>query len=140
MNHLSERLTLAYNRAIGQTATTSHPERQMMKPIGALLSLVVCLAGCGGPGSSPQADAQHWAAKVHPGMSAREARDVLADNDFKPWSVGRVIYGYRDEVASTNYSDGVALSVYLDDANRVAYAETYASPSSPYPMVWPTYP
>lgn len=111
-----------------------------MRRVIVLLFLVAGLAGCGGPGAGPQTDAQRWAGKLHPGMTAEQARDFLAHNDFQPWSAGRVIYGYRDKVASTNYSDGVALSVYLDDANRVAYAEAYASPSSPYPMLWPTYP
>jgi hypothetical protein len=107
---------------------------------GIILSLVGLAAGCGGPGINPQADAQHWADQIHTGISAQEARQVMADNDFQPWSAGRIIYGYRDKVASTHYSDGVALSVYLDDVGHVAYAEAYASPSSPYPMVWPTYP
>lgn len=111
-----------------------------MKHIGILLLLGGSLVGCGGPGLGPQPDAQHWADKVPPGMSAREARQILADNDFRPWSAGRVIYGYRDKVASRQYGDGVALCVYLDDAGRVAYTETHASPASPYPMVWPTYP
>lgn len=111
-----------------------------MRYAAILFLLGMALPGCGGPGINPQADAQHWAEQIHTGISAQDARQVMADNDFKPWSAGRIIYGYRDKVASTDYSDGVALSVYLDDAGRVAYAEAYASPSSPYPMVWPTYP
>jgi hypothetical protein len=107
---------------------------------GILLLLGFATVGCGGPGISPPADAQHWADQIRPGTSADEAKQFLAENDFEHWQDGRVIYGYRDKVASKDYSDGVVLSVYLDDSNRVAYTETYASPSSPYPMVWPTYP
>lgn len=107
---------------------------------GVLLVLGGLLGGCGGPGINPQADAQHWAGRIHPGMSADDARKVMDENDFENWSVGRVIYGFRDKVARTDYSDGVVLTVYLDDSDRVAYAETHASPSSPYPMVWPIYP
>lgn len=106
----------------------------------AILLLGLAIVGCGGPGINPQSDAQHWADRIRPGMSAGETRKLMDENDFENWSVGRVIYGFRDKVASKDYSDGVVLTVYLDDAGRVAYAETYASPSSPYPMVWPTYP
>lgn len=107
---------------------------------GILVLLGLTIAGCGGPGISPPADAQHWADKITPGMSADQATQYLADNDFEHWQDGRVIYGYRDKVKSPDYSDGVVLSVYLDDANRVAYTESYASPASPYPMALPTYP
>lgn len=107
---------------------------------GILLLLGIATVGCGGPGINPQADAQHWADKIRPGISAEEAENFLAEHDFEHWQDGRVIYGYRDKVASRDYSDGVVLSVYLDDSNRVAYTETYASPSSPYPMALPTYP
>ena len=106
----------------------------------AILLLGIAIVGCGGPGINPQSDAQHWADRIRPGMSAGETRKLMDENDFENWSVGRVIYGFRDKVASKDYSDGVVLTVYLDDAGRVAYAESYASPSSPYPMVWPTYP
>ena len=107
---------------------------------GILMLLGLTTVGCGGPGISPQSDAQHWADKIRPGMSADEAEKYLAQHDFEHWQDGRVIYGFRDKVKSTDYSDGVVISVYLDDSNRVAYAETYASRPSPYPMALPTYP
>ena len=107
---------------------------------GILLLLGLTAVGCGGPGMSPPADAQHWADKIRPGMSADEARKLLAQHDFEHWQDGRVIYGFRDKVKTPDYSDGVVVSVYLDDADRVAYTETYASPPSPYPMALPTYP
>jgi hypothetical protein len=107
---------------------------------GILLLLGIATVGCGGPGINPQADAQHWADKIQPGISATAARQIMQANDFSPWSAGQIIYGYRDKLASTDNSDGVAMTVYLDDTGRVAYAQTYASTSSPYPMLWPTYP
>ena len=116
------------------------PRNVRAKSAGVLLLLGSLLAGCGGPGINPQADAQHWADRFKPGMSADEARNVMDENDFENWSAGRVIYAFRDKVARKDYSDGVVLTVSLDDSGRVAYAETYASPWSPYPMVWPTYP
>lgn len=107
---------------------------------GILMLLGLTAVGCGGPGISPSSDAQHWANKIRPGTSADEAEKFLAENDFEHWQDGRVIYGFRDKVKSTDYSDGVVVSVYLNDSNRVEYTETYASLPSPYPMAAPTYP
>jgi hypothetical protein len=73
-------------------------------------------------------------------MSADQAHQVLADNGFRTWSAGRIMYGYRDKVASSDYSNGVSMEVRIDSEGHVASAEAYSSPVSPYPILAPVYP
>jgi hypothetical protein len=105
-----------------------------------LLLLATCLIGCGGPARGPTGDAQYWSDRIPAGTSAHGAERIMADNDFEHWTSGNILYGYRDKVASKEYSNGVTLSVYLDEAGRVAYTEAHSTPIEPYPQVWPTYP
>lgn len=107
---------------------------------GGMLLLAGCLFGCGGPARGPVGDAHYWADRFPAGTSLKDAERTMSQNDFEHWTSGNVLYGYRDKVASKDYSDGVTVSVYLDEAGRVAYSEAYATPSEPYPQVWPTYP
>lgn len=113
-----------------------------MKPnvTGMLLLLAAGLIGCGGPARGPAGDAQYWADRIPAGTSLADARRVMAENDFEHWITGNILYGYRDKVASQDYSNGVTLSVYLDPAGRVAYTEASSTPIEPYPQAWPTYP
>ncbi|HEY2585804.1 MAG TPA: hypothetical protein VGI81_08575 [Tepidisphaeraceae bacterium] len=110
------------------------------KVTGMLLLLAAGLVGCGGPARGPVADAQYWADRIPAGTSLADAKRVMADNDFEHWQSGNVLYGYRDKVASKDYSNGVTLSAYLDESGRVAYTEARSTPIEPYPLVWPTYP
>jgi len=103
-----------------------------------LLSIGLC--GCGGPGLGSGPDASYWADKAPAGQSSEQAHQTLANNGFGSWSTGRLIYGYRDKVASADYSDGVSMQVYLDPTDHVTSAEASSSPVSPYPQVAPTYP
>jgi hypothetical protein len=105
-----------------------------------LLLVAGCLVGCGGPARGPAGDAQYWSDRIPAGTTLADARREMADNDFEHWQSGNVLYGYRDKVASKDYSDGVTLSVYLDPAGKVAYTEAHTTPVESYPQVWPTYP
>jgi hypothetical protein len=110
------------------------------KRIGITLLLTFGVYGCGGPAAGPQGDADHWLSKVPAGSSEQQARQVLADNNVSNWSTGRVMYGYRDKVASCDYSDGVAVQVNTDPEGRVTSSAALGSPVSPFPMIAPTYP
>ena len=111
-----------------------------MKQIGIGVILALCGYGCGGPGTGAQGDVDHWLSKVPAGTSADRANGNLADNDFQPWSTGRVIYGYRDKVYSADYSNGVSVQLHEDPDGKVASAEAFSSPVEPYPMLMPVYP
>ena len=111
-----------------------------VKAIGLSLLMTFGLFGCGGPGLGSQADANYWAGKVSAGSSNDHAHDALVDNGFHPWSTGRVVYGYRDRVASSDYSDGVATQTLFDGTGHVASSEAYASPVTPFPQLAPKYP
>jgi hypothetical protein len=102
--------------------------------------LAIGLAGCGGPGLGSQPDATYWAGKAPAGLSGDKAHEMLSDNGFRPWSTGRVVYGYRDKVASSDYSDGVSTQIFLDPTDHVTSTEAYASPVTPFPQLAPTYP
>lgn len=97
-------------------------------------------AGCGGPGLSPQQDVDHWLGQVPANATSCAAHNTLADNDFSPWFSGRMLYGYRDKVASQDYADGVTMQLEEDPSGHVASKEAYGSPDSPYPLLLPAYP
>jgi hypothetical protein len=106
----------------------------------ATVLLAIGLCGCGGPGLGSQGDANYWAGKAPAGLSSDKAHETLSENGFCTWSTGRVIYGYRDRVASSNYSNGVSTQTFLDPTDHVTSTEAYASPVTPYPQLAPTYP
>jgi len=102
--------------------------------------LAIGLCGCGGPGLGSQADANYWVDKAPAGLSGDKAQEMLSDNGFRHWSTGRVVYGYRDRVASPAYSDAVTTQIVLDPTDHVTSTEAHPSPVTPFPLLAPTYP
>ena len=105
-----------------------------------LLILAVALAA-GGCATSSQQTISQTLDKAPLGASSDLAMQRLHDEGYFAWNSGRLLYGYRDtDFLNNAASSGASLQANLDPQDNVISSAADTSPTSPYPLLCPTYP